>query len=423
MTRIAEFWIIRIRERRVLKTTYQSILVKKISNQGGEMNRLWNLTMALIIGVLLFSIARADQEVLFGGELFSNWYYDMSDSLTDFGNRSQVNFDDYNNFEITRAYLTGKARLSDQTYGRITFDVDPSDNDIMLKYGYVGWRFFQNEQLRLGAVMGLLETPYIYNMDKTWGRRYISMTPLEMFEMQPSADFGLSLWGKFGEDGKWGKAFFSFFNGPGYMNPDENNPTKDVDFTVFLNPLNAQPDFAESKIGFQFNTGKVNAYNNSTQTDSDYDRSVISLMADFRYAKLFNLALEYNSYTSPYILDVLDVGLNNFAADRSDVKINSLSLFGALWFGEVMPNANAIQTLDLFFRYIMLDPDTDDHNNIGYGIAYETKASQMIIGLECAPVKGFKSSLNFQSDKIKDRGTGADDVINSYIYLNMGFWF
>ncbi|UCC78492.1 MAG: hypothetical protein JSW64_09410 [Candidatus Zixiibacteriota bacterium] len=399
------------------------------------MNRLWNFALALILGVFLFSVAGAEKEVMFGGELFSSWYYDMSDSLTDFGNRSYVRFDNYNRFQVTRAYLTGKAKLSDRTYGRISSDVNPSYNYIRLKYGYVGWAFLRSEKLDLGANMGLVENPYIYNMDEIWGRRYISMTPGEMSwnqdapGMQSSADFGLSFWGKFGEDGKVGKAFISFFNGPGYTETDENNPTKDVDFTIFLNPLNAQPGLEESKIGFQFSTGKVNAYNDSSDIEDYYKMSILSFMGDLRYRKLFNIGLEYNGYTSPYILDVLNTGLYYFDFDdSSDVKVSSLSIFGALWFGELMPDSRALQTLDLFFRYVMLDPDTDDHDDIGYPSPagtepYEVKATQMIIGLECAPVEGFKSSLNFQSDKIKDRGAGLNNVTNSYLYLNMGLWF
>jgi len=387
------------------------------------MNRFWSFFLVVILGLLMFSVASADKEVTLGGEVFSHWYMDISDTLDAFGNRSDVQFDSYNSFEITRAYLTGKAKLSDKTYGRVTVDIDPGDNNILLKYGYVGWKFYENEQIKMGAKMGLVETPYIYNMDKAWGRRYISMTPLELTGMQSSADFGLSFWCKFGEDAKWGKANLSLFNGPGYMNPDENNPTKDIDLTVFLTPLNANPDLAESKVGFQFNTGKVNEYDDSLQTADDYKKTIISFMADFRFAKLFNLGVEYNSYKSPYILDVLNMIPSNSATDDSDIKINSISIMGGLWFGELMPDSKALSTLDLFFRYIMLDPDADDHTNIGYGAAYEVKANEMLIGVECAPIDGFKTSVNYQTDKITDLGPGVDDITNSYIYLNMGLMF
>jgi hypothetical protein len=391
------------------------------------MNSLWKILTAAFMVFFIVSAASADKDVKLGGEIFTHWYYDMSDTLNAFGNRSNVDFDNYNSFEITRAYLSGMAKLSDQTYGKVTIDIEPMLNVMRLKYGYFGWKFYQAQQLKLGAKMGLVETPYISNMDKTWGRRYITMTPLELTGMQPSSDFGLSFYGKFGEDAKWGKAYLSFFNGPGYMNPDENNPTKDVDLTVFITPLNAQPDFAESQIGLQFNTGKVNAYNDSGDVADNYKKTIFSLMGDFRYSRLFNIGLEYNSYKSPYILNVLGMpGLNNFAADDSDIKVNAFTIFGGLWFGELMPDYDALQTLDLFFRYIMLDPDADDHDNIGYGAPgtpYEVKANQMIIGLECNPIEGFKTSLNFQSDKITDLGAGVDDITNSYLYLNAGLMF
>jgi hypothetical protein len=387
------------------------------------MNRWWNMALAGLIALLIFSPASADKEVKFGGEVFSHWYMDLSDTLDAFGNRSDVDFDSYNEFGISRTYLTGKAKLSEKTFGRITVDVNPSDDMIHLKYGYIGWKCVQSEPYSFGGKLGLVENPYINNMDWIWGRRYISMTPSEITEMQPAADFGISMWGKLGEKGKWGRGYLSLFNGTSYMSPDENNPSKDIDFTLFLTPLSAQPDFEKSTIGFQFVTGKVNAYDDSAQTSDDYKKTLISFLADLRYSGVFNLGLEYNSYKSPYVLDVLGVGLNNFAADQSDIKVNSISIFGTLWFGEFMPDSKVLSTLDLFFRYVMLDPDGDDHDNIGYGAPYEVKASQMMIGLECSPIKGLKSSLNYQQDKITDFGAGIEDVTNSYLYLNMGLWF
>jgi hypothetical protein len=353
---------------------------------------------------------------------------DLSDTLDAFGNRSDVQFDSYNKFGISRTYLTGKAKLSEKTFGRITVDVDPGDDMIHLRYGYIGWICVKSETGTFGGKLGLVENPYINNMDWIWGRRYISMTPSELLDMQPAADFGVSMWGKLGEKGKWGRAYLSLFNGTSYSDPDEDNPSKDFDMTVFLHPLAGQPDFAKSTVGFQFVTGKVSAYDESTDVSDDYKKTLISFLANFRYAKLLNLGLEYNSYKSPYILDVLGSGLDTFAGDQSDIKVNSFSIFGALWFGELMAESKAFSTLNLFFRYIMLDPDADDHDNVGYpppvgGDPFEVKANQIMIGLECSPIKGFKGSLNFQSDKITNLGAGIDDVTNSYLYLNMGLWF
>ncbi len=159
-------------------------------------------------------------------------------------------------------------------------------------------------------------------------------------------------------------------------------------------------------MGFQYYTGTLNAYDDSSQTEDDFKKSIISAMANVQYRKLFALGLEYDSY--------------GFQQDTSGVmvdnKANAISLFGTLWFEELIKDNEMMKTLNFFFRYIMYDPDGED-------LAGEMKSTDMIIGVECIPVDGFRSSLNYQSNVDKDLGPGVDDVTNSYLYLNAEFSF
>ncbi len=392
--------------------------------------RCWrNVVLMMVMALIVFSIAKAEKEVNFSGLVYAYWYYDMSDTLDAFGNQSDVDFDSYNRFGITRTYLSAKARVSDRTFGRITVDVNPKDNNIRLKYGYIGWKCFENRQIMFGGKLGLLETPWIANANKAWSRRYISKTASDFFGLQTSADFGITLWSKLGKKGKWGNANFSILNGTSYKEPDEKDNSKDIDLTVFIKPLNAQPDFEKSIIGFQINSGKISDFDSSGVFTDDFKKTTISILANLQYNELLNLGVEYNSYSSPYVLDVFDVGLDKFAnGDTSDVIISATTIFGTLWFGELLPDIKKLQTTGLFFRYIAVDADADDHTDIGYDSPnavdpFGMKSTMMMIGLECNPVKGFKGSLNFQSDKITNRGTGLDDITNSYLYLNMMFSF
>ena len=383
-------------------------------------------SIIIVLMVLFaFSMASADEEVKVGGQIFAQWYYDMSDTL-DYS-RSDVDFDNYSAFSIQRAYIYAKAKLSDKTWGKVTVDVIPATDRIItnrglirLKYAFINWELLSRENFDLSTRLGLQGTPWIDEMDAVWGRRYLEMTPTEQLGMETSADFGLSFGSNLGEEGKWGHARLAFFNGASYEAPAENNPTKDINLAVFLTPLHANPDLAKSKIGFQVYSGTLNSYDDSAQVKDDYKKTMISIMGNLQYRELFALGLEYDSYKSPQILDVADRGFGGAWPDLSDNKVTAIALFGTLWFADLAKNTSLLRTTSLFFRYMMVDPDADDHEIIPPGgINFETSANEFIFGVECEPVKGVAAALNYRTEKIKDIPLMTDDISNSYLYLNM----
>jgi hypothetical protein len=382
------------------------------------MTRASKSIVIVLMVLFAFSIASADKEVKVGGQIFAQWYYDMSDTL-DYS-RSDVDFEDYSAFSVQRAYIYAKAKLSEKTWGKVTVDVNPDIGYIRLKYAFVNWKLLSQENINLSTRLGLQGTPWIAEMDAVWGRRYLEMTPTEQLGMETSADFGLSFGSKFGEEGKWGHARLAIFNGSSYEDPGDDNPTKDINLAVFLTPLNANPDFAKSKIGFQVYSGTLNSYVDSAQVKDDYKKTIISIMGNLQYRELFALGLEYDSYKSPQILDVTDRGFGGAWPDLSDNKVTAIALFGTLWFADLAENTPLLQTTNLFFRYMMVDPDADDHEIIPPGgINFETSANEFIFGVECEPVKGVAASLNYRAEKIKDIPLMTDDISNSYLYLNM----
>ena len=379
------------------------------------MRALGSIIVALMV-LFAFSVASAEKEVKVGGQIFAQWYYDMSDTL-DFS-RSNVDFENYSAFSIERAYLYAKAKLSEKTSGKVTVDVNPDNAYIRLKYAYINWKLFSQENFDLSTRLGLQGTPWIDEMNVVWGRRYLEKTPTDQLGMETSADFGLSFGSNFGEEGKWGYAKLAFFNGTSFDDPGEDNPTKDINLAVFLAPLNANPDFAESKIGFQVYSGTLNSYNDSLDVKDDYKKSMISIMGNLQYRKLFAIGVEYDSYKSPQILDIVDMGFGTWP-DMSDNKVAAIALFGTLWFADLAENTPLLQTTNLFFRYMMIDPDADDHEIIPPGgINFETSANEFIFGIECEPVKGVAAALDYRAEKIKDIPL-MDDISNSYLYLNM----
>ena len=93
-----------------------------------------------------------------------------------------------------------------------------------------------------------------------------------------------------------------------------------------------------------------------------------------------------------------------------------MAIFRTLWFEELAQNSKMMKTLDVFFRYLTNDPDAED-------LFTEMKESELIVGVECVPVKGFAASLNYRTNAQKDLGAGVDDITNSYLFLNTLFEF
>ncbi len=374
------------------------------------------LTIAAML-LLAFSVASADKETGFGGKIYAHWYYDLSDSLQ--YSMSNTDFDSYSAFGVSRSYITGWAKLTDKSSGKVTIDMNPANNNIRLKYAYLKWNLFSGARIGVWSKFGLHETPWIKGMNKTWGRRYLAKTPSDVLGMETSSDNGISVIGKLGEKGKWGWASLSIFNGASYSSPWDNNPNKDINLAAFIAPLNGNADFAKSTVGFQYYSGTLNSYNTSdttAQVEDDYRKSLISAMANFQYKKLFALGVEYDSYNSSVELGTANNMWLDSLGNVVENKATAIALFGTLWFEELMKDNEKLKSLNVFFRYAMFDPDGDDLDS-------EMNTTEMIFGVECAPYKGLKTSLNYRSDTVKDLGVGVDDISNAYLFLNAQFAF
>jgi len=369
------------------------------------MKRSFVLLALAVMMFGLFMTAQAEKEVTLSGRIYAHWYMDLSDSLNN--SMSNKNFDSYNTFGVSRTYLTGAGKLSDKTSGKITIDINPADNNIRLKYAFLKWNFYQAQQYDLAAVFGLQGTPWNGGMEKIWGRRYISKVPADQLGMETTSDYGISLNSGLGEKGKWGNATLALFNGTTYSSPVDNNGSKDINLAAFIKPLNSNADFGKSTVGFQYYMGTLNSYDDSSQTKDDYKKTIMSFAANVQYRHTGAVGVEYNSYKSS-----VNLQNGNFWMQNGNVvenKANALAIFGTLWFEDLAANSRMLKTLDLFFRYMTFDPDADDINN-------DMKTNELIVGVECAPIKGFASSLNYRTEKTTV--TGSDDISNAYLFFN-----
>jgi hypothetical protein len=102
---------------------------------------------------------------------------------------------------LRRGYLTWDADWSDAWFGRLRFELNQSgafetyDLELDFKDAYVGRRFGRHQ-----AVFGLHPTLTFDVVEKSWGKRHLVRTPMDL-QGEPSRDTGLSLKGPIGENG------------------------------------------------------------------------------------------------------------------------------------------------------------------------------------------------------------------------------
>lgn len=133
--------------------------------------------------------------------------------------------DDYNAFDLTRAYVNVRGDLGHGVTSRVTSDVyrvPDGSLDLRLKYAYATWRPVAG---RIGVTAGLMQTPWVDFEETMWGYRMQGRIALDRSGYLSSSDLGL------GVDGSWNREAVSFqagvFNGEGYQDL-EGDKHKDV---------------------------------------------------------------------------------------------------------------------------------------------------------------------------------------------------
>ena len=371
------------------------------------MKRITNIIVLMLILSAFTSAFAADTKV--NGRLYANWNMDMTDGA-----------DNANSFGIDRAYVTVKSKLSDYTSVRMTSDISSTNGydgySIILKYGYIDWKpQFGNGTLNIR--FGLQPTLYIDDMNGLWGRRYLEKTIGDKNKFLTSSDLGASAFVNLGKDGKSGYLALQLLNGTSYSKVEEMNSNKDIGVFAHLMPFASNEDFKGSHLLAQFYAGTQNV---SLETEIDSSVNPIVVIANDasqfknQIASVGGLLAYKNSFDFGFDANFQTKGQgynSSNGAALDDRKSSGLSFFGTLCFDGLSSNEKSFgRTLNLFGRYDILDPNTDVDND---------GKSLMIVGVECAPTKGFKASVNFRNTSYEQDGIDSE----SHIFLNTLFKF
>lgn len=171
--------------------------------------------------------------IVFSGVLFGSYQYSKTPGLENF-----------NKFELERAYLTAIAQAGDRVSIRLTTDVfqqtSPSSDAyykgwvIRAKYAYLqydAWKSASGAAL-LGRI-GLVHTVEIDHEESFWPR-WIAPTPTDRLGFFSSADGGTA--GLLTLPGKLGQVYATITNGPGYASR-ETDRFKDYAARLSLTPF------------------------------------------------------------------------------------------------------------------------------------------------------------------------------------------
>ena len=356
------------------------------------MNRV---AMLMLLVAMMFAGSLMAAKTSVHGRLYTHWEYEMTDGA-----------DGMNDFALSRAYVTVKSKLSDQTSVRITSDLRQSTIDdngkvrtryyVIIKYGYLDWTpAFWKKIFKLR--LGLQPTLYIDFQNKLWGRRYLAKTVGDMNKFLTSSDPGVSAHIALGEKGKNGSLALGLFNGTSYSDLGELNKQKDINLFAQIKPLANSEDLKKSAIVAQYYKGTQNVAFDETTKAGDYKNDIISVGALLAYRGLFRVGADLNWHTE------------GKGAGADEMKESGASFHGTLYLSELVDGSSALRTLNLFGRYDTFDPNTDVDDDA---------EKLMIVGVECSPTKGFKASVSIRSTSFDD-----DSTTEKQLFVNTLFKF
>jgi hypothetical protein len=282
-----------------------------------------------------------------------------------------------NGFWMRRIYLTFDYNIHDDLDFRLRFEANsagsplapPLKMDPFVKDVWIRWS--PGDHM---LFFGLSSTPTWDNIESIWGYRDVRKTPLDLYRMGASRDFGLTFRGKIG-------------------------PGKNIQYYVMVG--NGSGTRSET------NRGKA-AYGALAFTPGDF---FFQVYGDYNNLEGGNFATA--QFFGSWSVDRGRIGLqyahqqrNRDAPDQDDFELNVLSLFG-VWV--------ANERFSVLGRYDrMFDP-----NPFGPSIAYlpmsaDAKSNLVILGLDVTVVKQFHIIPTFDTviyDAVGDEEAPDTDFV------------
>jgi hypothetical protein len=333
------------------------------------MKKLLLFLSALLITISSFSQSTEEEfkpsgDVQF--KVFWNYHYDFSQNAT---KKSA--------FELNRSYFGYKYDFSKNISAKVIIDAGSdtgfSEYSILLKTAQLDWKVADGVKLS----MGLIGMKQFNDQEDFWGYRYIFKSFQDEHSYGPSADLGVNA--EFTLT-KTLKANFVVSNGEGYKKLQDEDGNQKFGGSLVFEPIKGL-------------TTKI--YMDSQAVTDSKAISSLALFAGYK-ATDWRLGAEYNK-------------LNNgkkYSSAAVDHELDGLSFYATYVINK---------KFEVFGRYDQLSSNTLTGGLDAWNIAND--GSQVIAGIQYAPVKGLKFSLNYQDFSFDN---SISDT-KSLVFLNAEF--
>jgi len=324
---------------------------------------------ALLLTISLFSQS-IEEEFKPSGEVqfkvFWNYHYEFSQNAT----RKSA-------FEINRSYFGYAYDFSKNISAKITFDVGSdigfSEYSILLKTAQLDWKVAEGVKLS----MGMIGMRQFNDQEDFWNYRYIFKSFQDEHRYGPSSDLGVNA--EFTLT-KTLKANFVISNGEGSSKLQDEDGNQKFGGSLVYEPIKGL-------------TTKI--YMDSQAVTDSKAITSLALFAGYK-ASDWRLGAEYNK-------------LNNgkkFSSAAVGHELDGLSFYTTYVINK---------KFEVFGRYDQLSSNTLSGETIAWND--ENDGSQVIAGIQYAPVKGLKFSLNYQGFSFDNAALDA----KSLVFLNAEF--
>lgn len=299
-------------------------------------------------------------------KVFWNYHYDFSQNA----NKKSA-------FELNRSYFGYKYNFSKDISAKIIFDAGTDDGfseySILLKAAQLDWKVAEGVKLS----MGLIGMKQFNDQEDFWGYRYIFKSFQDVHSYGPSADLGVNA--EFTIT-KTLKANFVVSNGEGYKKLQDEDGNQKIGGSLIFEPVKGL-------------TTKI--YVDSQSVSDSKAISALALFAgykatDWRFGAEYNKLNNGKRYSSPAV----DHGLDGFSFYSTYVINKKFEIFG---------------------RYDQLDSNTLTGEATAWNM--DNNGSQIIAGIQYAPLKGLKFSLNYQDFSFDNKSLDS----KSLVFLNAEF--
>ena len=206
-------------------------------------NKVLCILAAISLGLV---VSEAKAEVTWKGYMFGDVYYVAQHHNPDIVNA--------NGFMFRRLYSTLDFTLTDAVKGRLRLEMaevgDYSTKSKMTPF--VKDAYLQTKLGHQTLTFGICGTPSVSGIEALWRYRHLEKTPLDLFQMVSSRDFGISLKG--GDS-----TYYHIMFGNGNSNSSESNTGKKIMGNFGFSPvkgliLEFYADYEwESKNGYNYN--------------------------------------------------------------------------------------------------------------------------------------------------------------------------